>query len=362
MATRIYLPSSGAAAVSPAFSANWDDTADATRLRSVFDTPSGTTMTTTAYRDNSNKNENHLIHQWVSDSISAQTISAQTIKFQMRSEENSNANNNQFNTIGIRVVSSDGATVRGTILAITRDDVEMASGGTLTNRQFSATSSSVTAQANDRIVIEIGTGGDPSAGNNHNVDIRIGDNGGSDLPENDTSTSDLNPWVEFVSNFFGSSSASASGSASLSPSASASASPSAGYQGYTRGDEAALPAADADLETVYTGGEITNIGTSNDTRVAQTATGQFAIHQFKDFSIGETAVTLTWEGQTDFAPATSTVFLQIYNYNTTTWDTVDSDNTTAIDTDFTLTGIVTPLTNYHSPGNFITCRVYQESI
>jgi hypothetical protein len=69
MATRIYLPSTGSAAVSPAFDAGWDDTVDATRLPCVFDTKSSTSMATTQYRDNDNKPEAHLIHQWVSPPI-----------------------------------------------------------------------------------------------------------------------------------------------------------------------------------------------------------------------------------------------------------------------------------------------------
>jgi len=202
MATRLYLPSTGTAAVSPAFDAGWDNTDDAVR-RPTSTVKAGSTMTTIQYRDNSNKNENHLIRQYVSGGIDAQTIAAQAIKFQARWLED-NANDDQFATIGIRVVSSDGSTVRGTILAVTRDDVEMSSTA-LTNRQFTATSSSVSAQAGDRIVIEIGTGGDPTGGNSHNVDYRVGDVAASDLAEDDTSTTDNNPWVEFANTitFFG---------------------------------------------------------------------------------------------------------------------------------------------------------------
>ena len=185
MATRIYLPSTGTAPVSPAFNTNWADTADATRFPCVFDTASSTAMATTQYRDNSNKNEAHLIHQWVStNQIAGQVISAQTIKFQMRGLE-LNANNDMVFAISVRVCSPDGTTIRGNVLDVSSDDSELPT-GTLTNRSFSATSSEVTAQAGDRIMIEIGCAGDPSGGNNHDVDIRIGDNAGADLAENDT--------------------------------------------------------------------------------------------------------------------------------------------------------------------------------
>lgn len=97
-------------------------------------------------------------------------------------------------------------------------------------------------------------------------------------------------------------------------------------------------------------------------RVAQTAIGEFAIHQFKDFVGTNTSCTLEWEGQTDLAPSTSTVYLQIYNQNTTTWESVDSDNATAINTDFILTANIADLTNYKDGSDLISCRVYQEGV
>ena len=108
-------------------------------------------------------------------------------------------------------------------------------------------------------------------------------------------------------------SVSISPSASLSPSASASASPSAGYTGYTRGNYAALPTNDNDLTTTYTAHDVTDVATNNNIRVTQFAQGQYAIHQYKNFVGAKIQVILTWEGQTDFSPVSSTVFLQIYN-------------------------------------------------
>ena len=56
----------------------------------------------------------------------------------------------------------------------------------------------------------------------------------------------------------------------------------------------------------------------------------------------------------------STVFLQIYNTNTNTWENVDSNNTSTIDTDFTLELYKSDLTNYKDGSDVTTCRVYQE--
>jgi len=83
------------------------------------------------------------------------------------------------------------------------------------------------------------------------------------------------------------------------------------------------------------------------------------IHQYKDFVGAENSIRLECELKTAVAPAVSTVYLQIYNRNTTTWDTVDSNNTAPINTDFVLTGFVADLTNYKDGSNVISCRVYQ---
>lgn len=155
-------------------------------------------------------------------------------------------------------------------------------------------------------------------------------------------------------------SASPSVSPSSSPSSSPSASPSAGYQDYTRGNYATLPTDDADLETAYSAQDITDVATKDDVRVSQGAIDQFAIHQYKDFA-GNSG-TLEWEGQTNCAAFLSTVYLQIYNRNTTEWETLDSDDTTAADTDFTLTANVADFTNYKDGNGIISSRIYQEAI
>lgn len=102
--------------------------------------------------------------------------------------------------------------------------------------------------------------------------------------------------------------------------------------------------------------------TKNDVRVGQTATSQYAIHQFKDYVGAAGTCSLEWEGQTNCAPSLSTVYLQIFNRNTPAWETVDTDNTSAEDTDFTLTAIIPDLTNYKDTSNVIVCRVYQLDI
>jgi hypothetical protein len=145
-------------------------------------------------------------------------------------------------------------------------------------------------------------------------------------------------------------------------SASASPSPSAGYTAYTRGNYASLPANDADLETAYSEAEVTKLGTKDDDRVAQASTaGQtYVIHQFKDFAGSLISRTLECELQSSIAPLYATVYLQIYNQVTATWETIDTNSSSAADTDFILIGDVANLTNYKNASNVVSCRVWQK--
>jgi len=57
----------------------------------------------------------------------------------------------------------------------------------------------------------------------------------------------------------------------------------------------------------------------------------------------------------------STVYLQIYNHNTLSWDTIDSDNASPANADFDLEANVGDLTNYKDGSNIVSCRVYQQA-
>jgi len=96
--------------------------------------------------------------------------------------------------------------------------------------------------------------------------------------------------------------------------------------------------------------------------VGQTAISEYAIHQFKEDTGLSANCTIEWEGQTNYPPSLSTVYLQIFNRNTPAWETIDFDNTSIVDTDFTLSGSVADLTNYKDINSIIVCRVWQLDI
>lgn len=161
-----------------------------------------------------------------------------------------------------------------------------------------------------------------------------------------------------------------SSSVSLSPSVSESRSislsispsPSVGFEDYTRGNYVALPTDDSDLEVNYSAQDYIDVSANDGVRVEQAGSSEFMIHQYRNFVGDAVSCQVYWDGQTDLSPNVSTVYLQIYNYNTTSWENVDSDNTTAMNTDFILVADIADLTNYKDASNVITCRVYQEAV
>lgn len=199
MATRIYLPATASTTpISPSPDAAWEDVSILARVFART-TKVNDTLATVAFTDSNSADRDILFRQYVTPLAPGQTITgAQALKFQVRAIETTTGNN-MFTALGIRIIASDGSTVRKTVLAVTRDANE-ASATTLTNRQFTATSAAgnYTTVDGDYLVIEIGTAGDPSGGNPHSSSLRLGDSAASDLSEDDTSTTDNNPWVELA--------------------------------------------------------------------------------------------------------------------------------------------------------------------
>jgi len=150
-------------------------------------------------------------------------------------------------------------------------------------------------------------------------------------------------------------------SSSVSLSLSQSASPSVGYSDFSRTQRSFLPSDNADLDTLYTEQEETSVSSVDGVLVAQNGSNNYMIHQFKRFCGDENACEITAVFQSTLAPSSSPVYLQIYNLVTALWETIDSNNTAAQDTNFTMTKEMTDLTQYKGSTGVITCRVYQFS-
>ena len=199
---RFYLPSTGAAAVSPAYYAM--DYPCTTRLAAVT---TKITSALTAFGQVSYGNTGVAktagIMQYVSAAQSAREwTTADSIKCQGRCLATSNFTTAYLYLV-IRVVSNDGGTFRGTLYAgVSPTDWSEAWPGV--NRSIAGgagshvhVQNSVKGQANDRIVMDIGLQGNQNSGWDNSV-IYFGDAVSTDLPENETATDDYNAWIEFT--------------------------------------------------------------------------------------------------------------------------------------------------------------------
>ena len=201
MVTRLYLPSTGCAAIDPALGA-WEVTTGRIQRKAVT-TKIGSSFAMHVMAEQATANQRFLCRQYITDPVSAQTITG-TIKGQIRA---SGGTVSARSMMLVRVVSNNGSTYRGTLLDFNDSPASATFVATLTNRhmphlpttQTSITVSAVAALAGDRLVIEIGAlhgvGGESGAG------LNFGD-ATSDLPEDLTTVTANSPWVEFSLDLF----------------------------------------------------------------------------------------------------------------------------------------------------------------
>ncbi len=149
-----------------------------------------------------------LVRQYISEPLAAQTISG-TVKGQVRGR----ATNAPARCIAFRLckVSTDGSTVTEIIARTTAADANISTppsfgtGATPENRRletspgntFSITVPSTSISAGEYLLLEIGS----RSGSNSSprtVTMVFGDDNGTDLPEDETTTAANNPWVEFT--------------------------------------------------------------------------------------------------------------------------------------------------------------------
>jgi hypothetical protein len=198
--TRFYLPASTAVTpISPAPNAGW--TAQSFLGRAMTDTIKiGDALANVSINDADSTDLRYIFRQYISrELLQNQVITqSQAVKAQCRVSE-TNAGNNMFFAMVIRVIAANGSTVQKIVLSITLDDVEATT--SLVNKQYVTTSAATgnyLTVAGDRLVIEIGMSGNPAGANVHDSTMRLGDSSATDLPEDDTSTTDNNPWVELA--------------------------------------------------------------------------------------------------------------------------------------------------------------------
>ncbi len=198
-ATRFYFDASTAADVTASYDAGWEYQSEAGRYKlNRTKGSSAITIGTQIGPWTAGSANQALDRQYISDPIEAQTISG-TVKGQVMSREYNTSDNVNRMYITVKVVSNDGSSVRGTLLALNTyyTNAELISNVTHRNAILanSDTVTNVTAQQGDRILIEIGFGSSTTQ-TTPEGSCKWGENA-SDLPENETQTTDGAGWFEF---------------------------------------------------------------------------------------------------------------------------------------------------------------------
>lgn len=200
MATRIYLPSTGTALVTPS-TWNFANQINPLTLKGVRTKITSSVLSKVEATGTTSPTARAMF-RWVIGPLAAQTIDG-TVKGQMQGLE-SNAGANATIAIAIKIVQPGGAD-RAVLLAQTAPDTtttppEFAT--TSTNRSFRNSSevaaiplTSQVATAGDYLVIEVGFRSATTT--TRNITLRYGDEFGSDLLENETQTTNGDPWIEF---------------------------------------------------------------------------------------------------------------------------------------------------------------------
>ena len=196
--TRLYLPNTGAADVSPVFTfeSTWNETTGADRIETAT-TKINSALTNKASAKAVTANTDILSRQFVSNPIVAQTIAAGTVKGTIRVLESAGNDNIDKVRIKIIVVNGAGTTLTGTILARGSYGPTNEWATSLTNRRIADgdTTSAVTANEGDRIVIEIGFL-NTTTGTSITGTMNFGDDNASDCADDETGTAACNPFVE----------------------------------------------------------------------------------------------------------------------------------------------------------------------
>lgn len=211
--TRFYLPSSGAAAVTPAVGTGWTNTASFSAINSLFQTDvariGSSSFAKTAF--GLSASETILNAQYVSKPLAEGQVLSGTVSGQASGDTESFDPANSVNiAVAIRVVKRDGSDyspIRWLVgptpaASVSTSTPPCLNPGVEKNRSYRDSSdslaisyppSAVTTVAGDRLVFEIGSKNVATA---DYIFIR-GDGNATDLPVDDTTTTRYNPWIEF---------------------------------------------------------------------------------------------------------------------------------------------------------------------
>lgn len=196
--TKFYFNINTAPTISPAVDSSWDTVTGTRRILTLTPSNSGNTFSTGA----GTINQNRAFRQNIYQNLTAGGTTKGTVRGQFLCSEVSAADNYCVQCV-IRILSGDGLTIRGIVYAA--DNSVLSNeliAGTETNTGIPRGSNfaavpvhAVTYFLGDALVIETGIRAFTTSGNA--AHIRYTDNAGTDLPIDNSETSQFNSWVEF---------------------------------------------------------------------------------------------------------------------------------------------------------------------
>ena len=129
---------------------------------------------------------------------------------------------------------------------------------------------------------------------------------------------------------------------------------------YSRALLESLPTTDASLSTYYSPSDFNAVSELDNVKVSVNGEG-YLIHQFKAKNeSNEEPINISCTGLTTTDASSSSIFIQIYNYDTEEWETIDEDSTTEVLDNFVLSvNISSNLSDYYNENDIFTVRVYQ---
>jgi hypothetical protein len=132
---------------------------------------------------------------------------------------------------------------------------------------------------------------------------------------------------------------------------------------YTMENASDLESDDTVLSTNFTEQNYTDVATDDNNFVDLEGVNEYSKFLFKEYNDNASAevFTVTWKGKSSKAPSGATVYLQVYNRNTSEWENLDTESSASANTEFQLSGSVSSdVANYYDANYLISCRVYQE--
>lgn len=128
---------------------------------------------------------------------------------------------------------------------------------------------------------------------------------------------------------------------------------------YSLGAYASLPTTNASLSTIYTDAQVLDVSTIDGVYVDALANNNYIIHQFGVLTPSIQQVNPSWTGKIARPCTASPLTMQIYNFNTNSWETLTTDS-------ISVNGVVSisgnqssNLSNYFDANTMFWVRVYQ---